>query len=454
MDLVTGKIPTTLVVSILILVGMPALIAATSAQTPPLDYSRDCTSSGCHSDLIQTAVVHAPVASKDCDACHQPAGTDPHKFKWAAELTELCYECHDEDEFDGKVKHAPMEQGQCTVCHNPHGSEQKALLVAPLVADVCNECHEETTEDLASLHGPVAAGACTACHNPHASDQAALLKIARKDLCLQCHDDMKVRIRTKPHAHEPAKQDCTTCHNPHGGVDRMNLVMTQPQLCFECHDEVADSVEDAAIVHGALTSGRKCTGCHNPHAADVKGILIRPPMELCLSCHNKAIQGDSRTVRNIAALLEENPEHHGPVGNKNCLACHNPHASEHIRLLNFAYPRSFYAKFEEDNYALCFDCHDVEIFEEERTDELTGFRNGDVNLHYLHVNRPVKGRTCRACHDPHAAKNKKMIAESVAFGGWRIPLNYQPTASGGSCLPGCHKTYRYDRENAVANLSR
>ena len=340
-------------------VGLLALITATSAQTPPPDYSRDCTSSGCHSDLIKTAFVHAPVASKDCDACHQPAGTDAHKFTWAAERSELCYECHDEDEFDGKVKHAPMEQGQCTICHNPHG-----------------------------------------------------------------------------------------------GAERMNLVMTQPQLCFECHDEVADSVDDAPIVHGALTSSRKCTGCHNPHAAEVKGILLQPPMKLCLSCHDETIETDSGTVGNIAALLKENPEHHGPVGNKDCLACHSPHASEHVRLLNAEYPRSFYAKFEEGNYALCFDCHDVENFEEEHTDDLTEFRNGDVNLHYLHVNRPVKGRTCRACHDPHAAKNKKMIADSVAFGGWRIPLNFKSTASGGSCLPGCHKTYRYDRENAVANLSR
>ena len=366
-DLLIWKMQTTLIVSSLVLVSVPALIDIASAQTPPLDYSRDCTSSGCHADLIKTKVVHAPVAAKECDACHQPdfgelsrvAGTGPHKFTWAAEQNELCYECHDEDEFDGKVKHAPMEQGQCTACHDPHG-----------------------------------------------------------------------------------------------GAHRMNLVMTQPQLCFECHDEVADSVEDADIVHGALASDRKCTACHNPHAADVKSILIQQSMELCLSCHDDAIEAASGTAGNIAALLKENPEHHGPVGNGNCLACHSPHASEQFRLLNAAYPRSFYAKFEEDTYALCFDCHDIEIFEDEHTGELTEFRNGNVNLHYLHVNRPVKGRTCRACHDPHAAKNKKMIAESVAFGGWRIPLNYQSTASGGSCLPGCHKTYRYDRENAVANLSR
>jgi len=44
----------------------------------------------------------------------------------------------------------------------------------------------------------------------------------------------------------------------------------------------------------------------------------------------------------------------------------------------------------------------------------TGFRDGDVNLHYVHVNREKKGRSCRACHDIHAGNDNKLMREPYA----------------------------------------
>jgi hypothetical protein len=40
----------------------------------------------------------------------------------------------------------------------------------------------------------------------------------------------------------------------------------------------------------------------------------------------------------------------------------------------------------------------------------------------------------------------------VPFGGWRIPINYQATETGGGCQPGCHRAYRYDRDTPAVNL--
>ena len=39
------------------------------------------------------------------------------------------------------------------------------------------------------------------------------------------------------------------------------------------------------------------------------------------------------------------------------------------------------------------------------------------------------------------------LTKSVTFGdvGWKLPLNCQLSETGGSCSPGCHKTYAYDR---------
>ena len=74
-----------------------------------------------------------------------------------------------------------------------------------------------------------------------------------------------------------------------------------------------------------------------------------------------------------------------------------------------------------------------------------------MNLHYLHVNRETKGRTCRACHETHASSNEQHIRESVPFGtgGWQLPIGFKKSASGGSCAPGCHAPYKYDRVEPI-----
>ena len=71
---------------------------------------------------------------------------------------------------------------------------------------------------------------------------------------------------------------------------------------------------------------------------------------------------------------------------------------------------------------------------------ITGFRNGDENIHFRHVNKVDKGRTCRACHEVHASKRPAHIREAVPFGsgGWLLDINFEQTEDGGSCAPGCH----------------
>ena len=79
------------------------------------------------------------------------------------------------------------------------------------------------------------------------------------------------------------------------------------------------------------------------------------------------------------------------------------------------------------------------------TDSLTDFRDGRINLHYLHVNKAKRGRSCRACHDTHASTNPMHVRESVPFGKWQMPISFTPTKTGGTCMAGCHKKLSYDR---------
>ncbi len=380
-----------------------ACCCAAIAQAPP-DYTKGCGDTACHGGLTRGKVIHAPVSESLCDACHEVTDEKKHTFAYTTDAPELCLECHD-----------------------------------------------DMIEDRDFLHGPVAAGACTSCHNPHASENSALLKAPISELCRSCHETIDARMSDRANKHEPAADDCTNCHDPHGGDNSLNLTSAMPDLCLDCHDDVADRM-DEAVGHDAVTAGKSCANCHDPHASDLKHMLLGPTMDLCLSCHTEPIKSENATLLGIGKLLADSTSPHGPIRDRDCVACHSPHGGENFRLLTDAYPEKFYSPFGEDEYALCFGCHDVEAFEDEETDEFTAFRNGERNLHHLHVNREVKGRTCRACHDPHAGLGAKHMAKTVPFGSWSLPINYSSTDTGGSCQPGCHKRYRYDREEAVTNL--
>ena len=128
-----------------------------------------------------------------------------------------------------------------------------------------------------------------------------------------------------------------------------------------------------------------------------------------------------------------------------CTACHQPHAGTHFRRLIADYPAEFYAPFKIELYGLCFRCHIPDMVLRPKGTGVTLFRDGDKNLHWLHVNQK-KGRTCRACHEVHASKEPFHIRESVPFGrsDWILPINFKSTPTGGSCNPGCHEEKKYD----------
>ena len=47
--------------------------------------------------------------------------------------------------------------------------------------------------------------------------------------------------------------------------------------------------------------------------------------------------------------------------------------------------------------------------------------------------------------DTGAQEQEKMMAETVLFGNWLMPINFRKTDTGGSCAPGCHEPQQYDR---------
>jgi hypothetical protein len=120
-----------------------------------------------------------------------------------------------------------------------------------------------------------------------------------------------------------------------------------------------------------------------------------------------------------------------------------------MKLLGNDFPEEFYTPYATEKYAICFDCHDERVALDKWSKE-TQFRNGNRNLHFLHVNRE-KGRNCKACHEVHAGQQEKHIRENIPFGnkGWSYPITYTITENGGGCVVGCHRPLSYDREKAI-----
>jgi predicted CXXCH cytochrome family protein len=186
------------------------------------------------------------------------------------------------------------------------------------------------------------------------------------------------------------------------------------------------------MVHAALKSDKSCSSCHSPHASANQKLLLQPEMEVCLGCHPAVVTRDMTVL-------------HGPINDGNCTACHTPHGGRHARLLVDEFPQGSYVPYTDTAFPLCFRCHDRDLVREPKTSSATGFRDGEGNLHYLHMSQEQKGQSCRLCHVFHGGKGRHLLAASVPLGELSLPLQFEATPDGGRCTPGCHEPQSYRR---------
>lgn len=425
-------------------VAFTLLAPASFGEKAPwkLEPGASCTTSECHAGIADFPHVHGPVAMGECDMCHFQE-KDRHRFAEIKNTPKLCTNCHDKKD-TGKNVHMPAAE-DCVLCHDPHGSAAPKMLRADDQRNLCFMCHDEALMAGGHQHGPAAVGACSVCHNPHSSDEDKLLRAPVNEVCAMCHSDLIAKMTSGTYLHEPVKEKCTHCHNPHSGARKKMLPATMHELCGKCHAEIVNIAKTATTTHAPAVEPDGCLECHAPHGANAAPQLKMPQLDLCLSCHDEPVQAEDRMLTDMKALLEDNDDWHGPILEGGCTGCHQPHGSTNFRLLKKPYPPNFYSAYDPEKYALCFTCHEPSMVREENTQSLTGFRNGKKNLHFLHVNKAERGRTCRACHEVHASPNPRHIRDSVPYGNWELPINFVKTETGGSCKPGCHEPKEYDR---------
>lgn len=361
---------------------------------------------------------HEPLAGKACVDCHKQVVSS--KVQCLLAKGQMCVLCHV----------VPVEGGLTRLVEAPE----------PL----CFKCHAKDGFKGSFAHGVFAVGACITCHDPHGGNVPGMLRVTDPQLCLGCHADMRARFTNARFRHKATR--CTDCHSPHMSDQRHILKTAAPELCGKCHEKIVKEYQTAAVKHSVVTEAPACMNCHDPHAAQERSLLLADGLDICLKCHDKTVKAGQQDLADMKLLLASNPEHHGPIQNRDCSGCHNPHSSPYFRLLTNEYPKEFYAPFFLSRYALCFRCHDSGLAQEERTTTLTGFRDGDRNLHFVHVNRTSNGRTCRSCHEVHASVSPEYIGQTVPFGTWKLPLKFVKTDDGGGCEPGCHEAQKYDRQ--------
>ncbi len=400
-----------------------------------------CAASQCHANFASDKIhyPHEPVVSEQCGLCHK-AEAYPQKFGIQENQNETCLGCHKKTDREIRTSrsiHGPVKDGNCTSCHDAHGSDRKFFLKVEYGA-LCSQCH--SMKSLYSgefIHKPVEDGNCGLCHDPHASNFKSRLNDIGANVCIPCHEDMIIGM-TQEHVHAPLIQSgCTDCHDPHAGDNRLRLLNSAEEICRGCHEEKQNEISQYTKKHEPAWNG-KCTLCHSPHFSDQKFLLLDKIDELCYSCHKESREWKKKRFP------------HGPVVHGNCTACHNPHGSDNAFILRLSFPHTFYSPYEKGKYRLCFLCHKEALITEENAIEVTDFRNGQVNLHRLHVHQK-KGRTCRACHDVHASNLEGRIRDTFPFGKASIPMQYIKTGNGGTCIPGCHREKSYDRVNKVEN---
>ena len=410
-----------------------------------------CVTPQCHARYASAAQIHEPVLEGTCSACHEADGGN-HTFAVKANGNELCLTCHDTGK-SGIHRHSPIDDPGCLGCHDPHVSETAGLLHENSVEKQCKTCHEKILKRI--NHEPFDQGFCTSCHDPHEADNDLFLVGGEESAhCFTCHKKIQSTLDSNAFDHAGIAYQCSACHSGHSTDLPYLLKGTPKELCSACHAEMMAAMETATVGHDAVLKGQRCFQCHAPHGSDHPGLLrAGDQTTTCLQCHDAEVTThDGKVIPSMTEVLRDSKFRHGPLQADDCVSCHTVHGGNKRALLVDRLSKKFFAPFDLTNFSLCFDCHSSELVTTQYTSTATDFRDGTVNLHYLHINRKKHGSSCRSCHAVHGSNQPRLIASAVAYEGsdWLMPIQFKLTPTGGRCAPGCHGPMSYSRAKAMS----
>lgn len=270
--------------------------------------------------------------------------------------------------------------------------------------NLCMKCHTTFQEKMARkfVHTPLKKNECTGCHNAHTSSHGKLLAVDAKEVCSACHPPM-ISAKAKSIHKVVAEGGCMKCHDPHSAAAKNNLVKEGKQLCFSCHKALGEKLTKVKFHHSPVE--KDCLTCHEAHASEGGPSLLKSSItQLCLGCH--------KTDKPIFIK-----KHMGyPVATSRCTGCHDPHGSDNNGLLlkNVHSPVS---------KRMCNQCHEESTSATPLKTKKQGLTlcrgcHNDMYNKTFDKNRmhwPVVSKEgCLRCHNPHAAEDKSLLRKPLA----------------------------------------
>lgn len=254
--------------------------------------------------LLLAVVV---VLGSGATALAQPA---PGGATWSAADCETCHATATGPAFT-RTKHAGLTQS-CATCHvnvaehmkaqtsgEPGPSPSLKKQAASAINATCLTCHENGARAsfAGSMHGRRNV-ACTSCHSVHAAkSKTAQLKTARDpETCFSCHQSMRAKsLRTSHHPLREGKVSCSSCHNAHDGVN--DNMLRKASVNETCYQCHAEKRGPFLYEHAPVREN--CVACHDPHGSNHERLLLAKQPFLCQRCH---FSGHGITADNLSSL--------------------------------------------------------------------------------------------------------------------------------------------------------
>ncbi|RMG68941.1 MAG: hypothetical protein D6710_09505, partial [Nitrospirae bacterium] len=365
-------------------------------------------------------------------------------------LEGFCISCHDSDAASrlGSNSDTPFKDSSDNTTPPDIGWDSTASAHSALT-DNCFGCHGDSGGTGTTLQPVI---------NAHGSDSPKLLRYTgwlpddESGFCYNCHgtppangaeeDIQSVFSRAYPHE----DRNCADCHNKHqltqtnrikgasgvepynGGFREVKITDSSEEykVCFKCHSSYTTQPPSSAYRDTDFTDFRLDDGTPLPegdkavefdpsnssyHPVEAPGKnqsanldaqiqwagLSTSSVIKCTDCHNNNILGESGTAGRANNYTGSEPL--GPHGSTNRWILR----ANYKRDLTF--PRS--TTFNENDFALCFSCHDKDkllgtVWWEDGGTAQTNFWNqghGNYsNLHWVHLIGYGQGYICADCH--------------------------------------------------------
>jgi DmsE family decaheme c-type cytochrome len=241
-------------------------------------------------------------------ATAQPAASGA---TWSAADCETCHSSTVGPAFQ-RTRHAGLSQS-CATCHVNVAEHVKAQMAgetngpvpsvkkqpAAAINATCLTCHENGKQSsfAASMHARRNV-ACTSCHSVHSyKSKVAQLKTARDpETCFTCHQSMRAKsLRTSHHPVREGKMSCASCHNPHDGLT--DKMTLRATVNETCYTCHAEKRGPFLYEHAPVREN--CVACHDPHGSNHERLLVAKQPFLCQRCH---FSGHGITADNLSSL--------------------------------------------------------------------------------------------------------------------------------------------------------